>query len=302
MLITVSIEVVRERVLEGLARAFFDIARKFAVGPKLRREGRAPYLHMLRWLATSDEWSLQLDQAMARHPDHKGSVGQVVEKGYLEKFLNQNQEFSEVLHYDPHTHVFSVEDPKFVYYIRNLLWNKFAVQIGFLGMDFGSRYDFALSFAGADRAIAELIAGKLAGHEIEVFYDKNEQHRILAKNVEDYLGPIYRSEAKFVVVLLGPQYPSRVWTKFESEQFKARFGDGSVIPIRFSDAPPGMFDMVNQIGGLSYNRDGDMDHQTSQIVDSLTRKLTEARAEEINMPEPITTGNVTQLPLTRTNR
>ena len=39
--------------------------------------------------------------------------------------------------------------------------------------------------------------------EFEVFYDKNEEHRILAENVEDYLGPIYRSEAAFVVCFLG---------------------------------------------------------------------------------------------------
>ncbi len=182
------------------------------------------------------------------------------------------------------------------------LERRHCMQVGFLGMDFGSRYDFALSFAGADRAIAESIAAKLAAHEIEVFYDKNEQHRILAKNVEDYLGPIYRSEARFVVVLLGPQYPSRVWTKFESEQFKTRFGAGSVIPMRLSDAPPGMFDLVNKIGGLSYDRDEDMDHQTSQIVDALIRKLAEVRAEEVDMPEPVTVGGATQLTLVRTNR
>ena len=30
-----------------------------------------------------------------------------------------------------------------------------------------------------------------------MFYDKNEQHRILAEHVEEYLRPIYQSEASF---------------------------------------------------------------------------------------------------------
>jgi hypothetical protein len=74
-------------------------------------------------------------------------------------------------------------------------------------------------------------AAELAAREISVFYDKNEQHRILANDVEEYLAPIYRSESRFVVVLLSRDYPRKIWTKFESEQFKQRFGDHSVIPI-----------------------------------------------------------------------
>lgn len=71
--INTSIEVVKEKVFEDLGRVFFDTAKKFATGPKLRREGRAPYLYMLHWLAKSNEWSLNLKQAVVDHPDHKGS-------------------------------------------------------------------------------------------------------------------------------------------------------------------------------------------------------------------------------------
>lgn len=278
--LTVSFEVVRERVLEELSRAFFEVARRFATGPRLRREGRAPYLHMLHWLATDNEWSLNLDQALARHPDHKASVGQVVEKRLLDTFISQNDEFAEVLHYDPNTRVLSVEDPKFVYFMRNLLWSKFAKQVGFLSMDFKCHYDFALSFAGADRSIAKAIMNKLTEWEIAVFYDKNEQHRILAENVEEYLGPIYRSEAQFVVALLGSEYPKRIWTKFESEQFRTRFGESSVIPVWFKDAPPGMFDETNRVGGLSYDRDKDTESQVSYIAETLIKKLAEVRGLE----------------------
>src|SRR5207237_7974017 len=102
----------------------------------------------------------------------------------------------------------SVEDPQFVYYIRNLLCSKFCRQVGFPSLDFPSQYDFALSFAGPERPIAAALFDELTTtYELSVFYDQNEQHRILAENIEDYLGPIYRTEAKFVVALLGPEYP-----------------------------------------------------------------------------------------------
>lgn len=277
--LSVSLEIVRERLLNELGRTFFEPARKFATGPRLRREGRAPYLHVLNWLAQSEDWSIQLDAALAQHPEHRGSVGQIIDKGYLKDHLEQNSELFDVIHFDGSTRMLSIEDPKFLYFLRNLIWNKFARQVGYISTDFKGRYDFALSFAGADRELAQLLTEKLTDAEAAVFYDKNEQHRILANNVEDYLAPIYRSEADFVVALLGPEYPKRIWTKFESENFKNRFGDKSVIPIWFSDAPPGMFDETTRVGGITFDRSADIATQAGTIADLLLMKLAESRVD-----------------------
>lgn len=274
--IEVSLEVVKSHVLDDLSRAFFETAREFAMGPRFRREGRGPYLHILRWLAESEEWSIQLNQAMSNHPEHRGSVGQVVDKGFLSTFLDQSK-FAAVLHFDEQTRVLSAEDPKFIYYLRNLIWPKFARQVGFVNVRFDARYDFALSFARPDRNIAEELAERLMERELSVFYDKNEQHRILAENVEDYLAPIYRSEAEFVIALLGPEYPERIWTKFESDQFKQRFGANSVIPIWFDDAPLGIFDRSKDVGGLDYQRSGDQTSQLNEICEQLVRKIVDDR-------------------------
>lgn len=276
----ISFEAIKAKVLEDLRRLFFSKARLFATGPKLRREGRAPYLHMLYWLAISNEWSLQLDQAMIKYPENKSSISQVVDKGFLESFLTgKHEELSDVLHYDPVTRILSVEDPKFVYFIRNIIWSKFSEQVGYLSINFKSKYDFALSFAGSNRKIAESLFGYLTSHEVSVFYDHNEQHRILAENVEDYLAPIYGSEAQFVIILLGKDYPRKIWTKFESEHFKGRFGENSIIPIWFKDAPPGMFDETIQYGGLEYDNSKEIEDQIKDIGDIIIKKLSEKRAE-----------------------
>ncbi|SCZ00097.1 hypothetical protein SAMN05720606_11557 [Paenibacillus polysaccharolyticus] len=276
---TTSLEVIKQKVFDELGRAFYETARNFATGPKLRKDGRAPYLHILYWLAISNEWALDLNQAVRDFPQHRSSVNTVMEKGYLQSFLNgDNAEiFSECLHYDSNTSVVSVEDPKFVYYIRNIQWKKFVMQVGYKTINFKSTYDFALSFAGSDRDVAEAVFRKLSEEEVSVFYDKNEQHRILAENVEDYLGPIYRSEAQFVIVLLSLEYPKRIWTKFESQQFKERFGEGSVIPIWFDNAPNELFDISTEVGGIEFKRADEFDSQISYITDTLLKKLSDFR-------------------------
>jgi hypothetical protein len=272
---SISYEVVLTRVMDRLNTSFLKVAASFASGTKLRREGRAPYLHMLRWLAEGNEWSIDLEREAAIHPELKGSVGQVVDKGYLLKVLEDDEEVGKTLHFDPETKVLAVEDPQFVFFIRNLGWNQFAERVGYLNIEFDSRYDFALSFAGANRDLASKIAERLNAQELAVFYDKDEEHRILAENVEDYLGPIYRTEASFVVPLLSNDFPERIWTKFESEQFKDRFGEGAVIPVWYSGTPPSAFGEDRKVGGITFDEDADLDAEATRIADLLVGKIRE---------------------------
>jgi hypothetical protein len=272
--VNISYESICEDIMKDLERRFKEIAIKFATGPSLRREGRAPYLHILRWLAEGNEWSISLRHKMAIHPEQKGSVGQVVEKNYLKKFLDSDPQFAQILHFDPKTRVITVEDPQFVFYLRNLNWNRFAGEVGYLGIHFDSRYDFALSFAGPDRAIAKRLFELLRQNEFEVFYDANEQSNILGEDIEEYLRPIYRSEASYVLCLLGPEYPKRVWTRFESSQFKARFSQGKVIPIWFTTAEPGTFDESTRVGGMTIDPNN-FKKQLPILVKHLKQKIEE---------------------------
>lgn len=97
----------------------------------------------------------------------------------------------------------------------------------------------------------------------------------MANNVEEYLAPIYKTEAQFVIVLLSNEYPKKVWTKFESEQFKTRFGEGTLIPIWFDDTTLGFFDETSRIGGLTFDRKKDMIQQVDYIVSILVKKISD---------------------------
>lgn len=274
----VSFELTRAKIFDKLARVFLDRTQRFARGTRFRRAGRAPYLHLLYWLARSDDWSMSLTRSIRENPSLAGSVTQIVEKGYLRDLVNGDADISAVLHYDPTSRYLTIEDPQFVYFLRNISWARFAEDAGFVTMDFPSRYDFAVSFAGPDRPVAEALFSSLEEREFETFYDRNEQHRILAEDVEDYLRPIYQTDAELVVVLLGPEYPKRVWTRFESEQFKQRFKSGAVIPVWFANAPPGIFDESTRIGGITFDPSADVDAQIQKIAELLSRKIEEKRA------------------------
>jgi hypothetical protein len=274
---SISFAAVKAKVFETLARRFQPRTQEFAKGTRLRREGRAPYLHLLYWLGSSEEWTLSLDRARVQHSEFRGSLTQIIEKNYLVELLSALPEVADVIHYEQRSRQLTVEDPQYVFYLRNISWDRFAQNVGYWGLEFPSRYDVALSFAGTERQLAEAIFKDLCDRELEVFYDKNEQHRILAEDVEEYLRPIYQSDAQFVVVLLSKEYPKRIWTKFESEQFKAKFKKGGVIPIWFSDAPPGIFDETNRVGGITYDVGGDSAAQVAAACETIARRIAESR-------------------------
>lgn len=274
----ISYEAVKAEVMAILYRSFHDTAIAFARGTKLRREGRAPYLHLLYWASQSSSWSINALREADHHPAQKGSVTQVVTKGFLEELIAGSEDIQRVIFFEKISGTLVIQDPQFVFYIRNLSWPQFAQEVGFVSLEFPSQYDFALSFAGSDRDIAEALFNKLHENELEVFYDKNEQHRILASDVEEYLSPVYASDAQLVVCVLGPDYPKRIWTKFESEQFKDRFRSGEVIPIILSDAPLGVFDTAAKVGHIPWDRSKDFEEQLKSTTELLIKKSLEVRA------------------------
>ena len=288
---TESYELVKGQVVSTLARSFHDTAVTFARGTKLRREGRAPYLHLLYWLSQSKNWSINADREADRHPEQRGSVSQVVSKGFLSDLIRGSEDIQRVLHFDATNRLLIAQDPQFVFYIRNVSWAQLAEEIGFLSIEFPSRYDFALSFSGSDRDIAEGLFRALQEAELEVFYDRNEQHRILAEDVEEYLKPIYASDAQLVVCILGPEYPKRVWTKFESDHFKQRFKSGEVIPIVLSNAPLGVFDSATKVGFIAWDRAKDFNEQLGLAAEMLLKKCGEIRTRKRGGAEPSAAPN-----------
>ena len=280
--LSISYNTIEGRIIEDFSRLYFDVAKTFATGKKLKRSGRAPYLHILKWMSESETWSISLRHEMNKHPNQKASVSQVLDKGFLEKFLNSKPDLQNYIYYNALTETLTIEDPKFMFYLKSIKWNNFALSVGYLQFVTQPKYDFALSFAGAERNIAESIAHRLTSLDIAVFYDKDEQADILSQDVEDYLAPIYKSEASYVIPLLSKNYPTRIWTRIESFAFKSRFRDNAVIPIWFADVNENMFDESKKYGGITFDPAKNLSSQIDDIVSILQDRIAHFRTEHQN--------------------
>jgi len=106
---------------------------------------------------------------------------------------------------------------------------------------------------------------------------KNEQHRILASDIEEYLEPIYQSEASFIICILGQSYPTRIWTTFEAKHFGKRIELGEVLPIVVDDTQIDVFSSLTKIGYIHFDSKGDVDKQVQDIVTMFKNKLHEVK-------------------------
>ncbi|MCF3960801.1 TIR domain-containing protein [Streptomyces fuscigenes] len=267
-----SFSAIQRRVVSRQRDRFGGVIRSFARGTKFRPSGRAPYLHILRWLSESESWSISILDEMRKHPSEKASVGLVSERGYLENLTNSDG-ISEILHFDSDTGILSVENPMLIFYLRNISWADFIREVGFTKVDYEESYDFALSFAGEDRAFAESLRDALEDLGHTVFYDMAEQHRFLGQDVETYMGPIYASGSRFVIAVLGEMYGTKRWPLFEVGMYTSRFADGEVIPIWSSKIPPSATDPVRGLGYLTFAPDGNAVSQATEHAAVLTKML-----------------------------
>lgn len=103
--IETSVEKIKDRVLTELSRTFRARAITFARGRRFRREGRAPYLHLLRYLITSNEWTCNVDDVIASNSRIRGSLSQVIDKGHLGSFLQEDKVLQDLFHYDSYTRI-----------------------------------------------------------------------------------------------------------------------------------------------------------------------------------------------------
>ena len=98
---------------------------------------------------------------------------------------------------------------------------------------------------------------------------KNTLHRSIAVSPDSWLSCLVKS------------IRIKIWTKFESDQFKQRFGEGAIIPVWYADAVPGAFDESKRVGGMAFDPWADLASQVQEIVQVLGAKLEEERQVEV---------------------
>lgn len=107
-------------------------------------------------------------------------------------------------------------------------------------------YDIAISYAGEDRQIAEVIANTLRKRGVRIFYDKLEEEKvkIWGKDLIEYLSEVYGKKSRYCLLLISKSYPIKPLAKFElkfaqDRQFKE--SNEYLLPLRIDDTEiPGL--------------------------------------------------------------
>ena len=268
------------RSLEGV---FKKRSRKLASGPRMQRHGRAPYLHLLKWLSESrSEWSIDVEDLAQTDPHAGLAVEAILKNGELATFM-ANSDFSDLLFFDAQNCTISIEDPKYLFYLANTNWTHFAGKLGYTKVEFHHKYDVALSFAGSARGVAEKLFAALQERQLNVFYDRNEQSRIIGENIEDYLKPVYAWDSALVVPIVSEDYPERVWTAFESMYFGDEIGKGTVVPISLGRPTFTPFDESRKVGWIRIETDDSLvEESIANAAAALTDKVRALRETKTN--------------------
>jgi hypothetical protein len=275
--IEIDIEKLKQTIFEELASAFYESAKKIASGPNKNEASRAPYLFVLMMLSQSEDKSITLADISTKNKLVGDIINNLITTGEFKNHINENS-FNYLIYFDDASKTIFAEDPKFIYYLRNLSdWNKFAQKCGFTNINFLKRYDLAFSFSGTERNIAEKLSQSLINLGISTFYDKNKQIEMLGGNIEKYLTPIYEEDSDIVVPIISKQYVERFWPRFESDLFKKLIQTNRVIPILVDGAMLGVFHDDKNISSISFDSNDDIDIQLLNIVDLLKNKVIERR-------------------------
>lgn len=132
------------------------------------------------------------------------------------------------------------------------------------------KYDFAISFAGEDRSIAEKLYNLLK-NSCEVFYDKDVEHHLLGAEIDEILKKVFGPLSRYVIVLVSRHYPKKDWTDFEFQIAKSEWNKRKrdfILPIRLDDTKfPGL---RSSWGYLHLNH-----HSIEKVTAILLRKLRE---------------------------
>lgn len=277
--ISTPLEDVVDLLVKEMDLAYGEGIKIFARGNRNRTGGNRPYYRLLTFLSKSPAGTINMNDLKRQHPELKGSIIQITDKkntigkSYLTQLIEKHDSIKNMLYYDIVSNTLTIEDPKVLFYLRNKNMDKLAVECGFNLEKKTYIYDFAISFAGEKRDYAEALVKELTDLGLTVFYDNDHTEEILGSDIETYLRPIYESESQYVIVFLDKFYPKKIWTTFESEAFRNRFGENAVIPIIFDDLK---FDPTSKYynkGSFTISSTKDVGSQIKILADILFRKV-----------------------------
>src|SRR5262245_8541804 len=117
------------------------------------------------------------------------------------------------------------------------------------------QYDLALSFAGAERELANRLATRLDAAGYSIFLDDFYQAELWGRDLSVALADVYGHDARFCLILLSDEYLQRAWTTHERRHAISSFiseRDDYILCLKIDEIElPGF---PSAIGYISLNR------------------------------------------------
>jgi hypothetical protein len=137
-------------------------------------------------------------------------------------------------------------------------------------------YDVAISFAGADRAVAEAISRRLKAAGLRVFYDRDYQHVLLGEDLAALLHSTYFTDSRFTVIVVSRDFLESKWAgNWEMKAVLARMQQQQsayVLPYVMEDvAVPGLSPTLGYVAAADFTADEFADLVVRKFRDRLRR-------------------------------
>jgi hypothetical protein len=135
----------------------------------------------------------------------------------------------------------------------------------------GATYDVAISFAGAQRDIAETIALRVQTAGFQVFYDRFYPEQLWGKDLALFFDDVFRKKSRYCAIVVSPEYLTGDWTNHERQSAVARAirerGREYILPIKLSENTelPGVPETIGYVSLTKYSVD--------EIAEMLIAKL-----------------------------
>jgi hypothetical protein len=117
------------------------------------------------------------------------------------------------------------------YFLKHLNWDQLQSDCGFRSGLADREFDFAISYAGENRELAQFVADQLEILDANVFFDKNYESNYLGKTWTKQFEKIFADDSDKVICFLDIHHREKIWPTFEREIFVKRIPDEDVIPV-----------------------------------------------------------------------
>lgn len=268
----IDIRNLRLKLVSRLENNYLDPVKEFCRGRRFRASND-PYYKLLKTISAQNSSIVDLNELANANPEVKGSINNI--KEYRINTLLESKPICErYFYYNSQTKNFAIEDPALFYYLKHLDWDALRKDCGFRDSKEDYEFDFAISFAGENRALAEAITDLLQLLDCTVFYDKHFEANYLGKTWSKQFNEIFSQKSRLVICLLDNHHAQKIWPTFERDCFKPRTGDSTVIPIYLDNTK--FVGIPDDTIGISFKNialHNDKEAITDQIVYKLEERL-----------------------------